>query len=36
METIVCKNIFCSEEEKERNQTFNEIWQRVVNLIENG
>ena len=28
MDTIVCKNIFLSNEETEREQAFNEVWQR--------
>lgn len=32
---IVCKNIFISNDEKERCQEFNIIWQRIVNLIVN-
>ena len=35
METIVCKNIFLSNEETEREQAFNEVWQRIVSLIVN-
>lgn len=35
METIVCKNIYLSNEETEREQAFNEVWQRIVNLIVN-
>ncbi len=35
MDTIVCKNIFLSNEETEREQAFNEVWQRIVNLIVN-
>lgn len=35
MDTIVCKNIFLSSNEAEREQTLNEVWQRIVNLIVN-
>lgn len=35
MDTIVCKNIFFSEDEEERKKRFNEIWQIVVNLMIN-
>ena len=35
MDTIVCKNIFLSKEETERKQAFNEVWQKIVNLIVN-
>lgn len=35
MDTIVCKNIFLSTSETERKQSFNEIWQKIVNLIVN-
>ncbi len=35
MDTIVCKNIFLSNEETEREQAFNEVWQRIVSLIVN-
>lgn len=35
MDTIVCKNIFLSTNETEREQSFNEIWQKIVNLIVN-
>ena len=35
MDTIVCKNIFLSNEEAEREEAFNEVWQRIVNLIVN-
>lgn len=35
MDTIICKNIFLSTNETERNQAFNEVWQRIINLIVN-
>ncbi len=35
MDTIVCKNIFLSNSEAEREEAFNEVWQRIVNLIVN-
>lgn len=35
MDTIVCKNIFLSSNEAEREKAFNEIWQKIVNLIVN-
>ena len=35
MDTIVSKNIFLSNEETEREQAFNEVWQRIVSLIVN-
>ncbi len=35
MDTIVCKNIFLSSSEAEREEAFNEVWQRIVNLIVN-
>lgn len=35
MESIVCINIFESTDEIERNQNFNEIWQRIVKLMVN-
>ncbi len=35
MDIIVCKNIFLSSSETEREQAFNEVWQRIVNLIVN-
>lgn len=36
MDTIVCNNIFISDDETERSQAFNDIWQKIVNLIENN
>ncbi len=35
MDTIVCENIFLSSNEAEREQAFNEVWQRIVNLMLN-
>lgn len=35
MNTIVCKNVFVSNDEVERSKKFNEIWQMIVNLILN-
>ena len=35
MDTIEYKNIFVSDNEIERNQVFNEIWQMIVNLMVN-
>ena len=35
MDTIECKNIFVSDNETERSQAFNEIWQMIVNLMIN-
>ncbi len=35
MDTIICKNIFLSSNEAEREQSFNEVWQQIVNLIVN-
>ena len=36
MDTIECKNIFVSDNEPERSQAFNEIWQMIVNLMINS
>lgn len=35
MDMILCKNIFLSNKETEREQAFNEMWQRIVRLILN-
>ena len=35
MDTIVCENIFVSENETDRSQAFNEVWQSVVKLMLN-
>ena len=35
MDTVICENIFVSVNETERSQSFNEIWQTVVNLMIN-
>ena len=35
MDSVECKNIFISDNEIERSQAFNEIWQMVVNLMIN-
>lgn len=35
MNTILCKNIFISDNEEMRCQEFNRIWQNIVNLIVN-
>ncbi len=35
MDTIVCENVFVSDNETERMQAFNEVWQVVVNLMLN-
>lgn len=35
-ETIICENIFVSSSETERTKAFNDIWQEIVNLIENS
>lgn len=35
MDTVICENIFVSANETERSQTFNDIWQTVVNLMLN-
>ena len=35
MDTVICENIFVSVNATERNQSFNEIWQTVVNLMIN-
>lgn len=36
MDTIICKNIFVSSNETEKKEKFNEVWQLIVNLIENN
>ena len=35
MDTVICENIFVSENETERSQSFNDVWQSVVNLMLN-
>ena len=35
MDTVICENIFASVNETERSQSFNDIWQVVVNLMIN-
>ena len=35
MDTVICENIFVSENETEKCQAFNDIWQVVVNLMLN-
>ena len=35
MESIICENVFVTENEIERSQAFNEVWQVVVNMIVN-
>ncbi len=35
MYEVDCKNIFVSNNEQERKETFNKLWQNIVNLIIN-
>ncbi len=35
MDTVICENIYVSVNEAERSQSFNDIWQTVVNLTLN-
>lgn len=33
MNQIICKNIYSTNDEIERCREFNNIWQKIVNLI---
>ena len=36
MDTVVCKNVYVSKDDNERDQIFNEIWQIIVNRMINN
>lgn len=35
MDIVICKNIYVSDNEAERAKAFNDIWQKIVNLMIN-
>ncbi len=36
MDTVVCKNVYVSKDDDEREKNFNEIWQIIVNSMINN
>lgn len=36
MDIVVCKNVYVSKDDNEREQNFNEIWQIIVNRMINN
>ncbi len=36
MNSVICKNIFITNNEAERKEKFNEIWQKIIKQIMNN
>jgi len=36
MDTVVCKNVYVSKDDDEKEKNFNEIWQIIVNSMINN